>query len=299
MAFVLLTCALSCASVDVNRVGGGWCETDGFRYYLPHPYLLVTETVAKPGDSILFEKVSETISSTKPISAVRIKTDSIENEMIRLDVSPASAGYFAKKDGTQLDQMEVNGQKIPGAYKWKAEQNSLLFKVLTIDQVLNGTPATLKFTAKGITNTGLRGSTKAEMKKITSKADEASFSVQPNKGPVKAGLKMSIVYLPDKSQTMAVEPTAGLGTVSTTLTLKDGWMLTNVSSSADSKVPETLEGVASIISSVSQLAPVIGLFSAEEDPKVEMKPLTPGLYAFVFDDKSGYFTGFKPLTHSQ
>jgi len=295
---VLLASVCGCASIDVSKVGGGFCSEKGFRYYLPHPYVLVAETPAEKGDSILFQAVSDTLTESAPRLALRIKSEAFTGRMIRLDVVPPNAAIIENKNKDPLEQVKSNGSPVDGAYVWKAGPDPLALKLAGLHEVLLGSPLKLTISAVGIYDSSLKGRTSVEVRKKPDSALEAVATVAANKPPAKAKLTMSIIYLPDKTEMLAVKPTPGFGTASATLTLKDGWMLTNVNSAADSKIPETLQGSAAVISSLAELAPVATFLDATGKVKAAPEPLAPGLYALAFDEERGYFTGLVPVVRA-
>jgi hypothetical protein len=121
---------------------------------------------------------------------------------------------------------------------------------------------------------------------------------------------IKLIYLPDYQHPMAIQQHSGL-TGSSTLspTLQDGWMLTSLNGSADTKVAETLTGLASVISSAGSLAgPLLAARSVSGTPEAKGFPadlshyylsgtaiLRPGLYSFVYN-KKGVLTGLEPVT---
>ena len=91
--------------------------------------------------------------------------------------------------------------------------------------------------------------------------------------------------------------------------LQDGWMLTSLDASADSKTAETLTAIASLVSSASTAgagAAVKGnKFKMNEQelnggpenpPDFSKQILKPGLYKFVYDESSGRLTGLRCIT---
>jgi len=134
---------------------------------------------------------------------------------------------------------------------------------------------------------------------------------------------LKLVYLPDKTKPMAMSVRTGLfGTASMKPGLQDGWMLTSLDASADSKTAETLTAIASLVSSAAT-AGAGGAKSAagaggggkitttetkfdkegrrEEEKVTEKIPdfsnqiLKPGLYKFVYD-ASGQLIGLHCVT---
>jgi len=84
--------------------------------------------------------------------------------------------------------------------------------------------------------------------------------------------------------------------------LQDGWMLTSLDGSADSKVSETLTALASIASSIAGATSggaakgaakdIKGLDQGAAKPKLQLQP---GLYGFRYE--SGILTGLYALTY--
>jgi hypothetical protein len=133
---------------------------------------------------------------------------------------------------------------------------------------------------------------------------------------------LKLVYLPDKTQPMAMSVRTGLfGTASMKPGLQDGWMLTSLDASADSKTAETLTAIASLVSSAATAgagAPVTKSLAAggkirtetttfkdgqviekritEKIPDFSDQILKPGLYKFVYDS-SGQLIGLHAVTY--
>jgi len=104
-------------------------------------------------------------------------------------------------------------------------------------------------------------------------------------GPVVANgtttCQASMVMLPDKSEEYAITLNTGLwGTASANPTLADGWNLTGLNASADSKTSEVLGSIASILNAGA-------LKPAFYTPGAKPSPGTPtcaqGLYRVEFD----------------
>lgn len=91
-----------------------------------------------------------------------------------------------------------------------------------------------------------------------------------------SALQTSVISLPNRSQEYVLRTTAGLGATSLSATLEGGWNLTELGSTVDTKVPETITALAG--------APILTAFRNVEG---EQQSLKPGLYRFVFDDNTG------------
>jgi hypothetical protein len=105
-----------------------------------------------------------------------------------------------------------------------------------------------------------------------------------------------LIYLPDMSQPMAVTESPGLfGTVSMGASLQDGWMLTSLQGSGDTKTAETIGAIASLVSSLQGGAakppaaakPPGGLPEEVQVPQPQL--LSAGLYDFTY--RSGTIGG--------
>jgi hypothetical protein len=142
-----------------------------------------------------------------------------------------------------------------------------------------------------------------------SAATDTSFSGATTQYVIK------IVYLPDLSQPMAMTGKTGLfGTSEFKPTLADGWMLTSLDATSDSKVSDTLTALGSIVGGVTGAsskaakgaatggaggAPGVAAAKTLGDLKdlytADRHILRPGLYRFVYD-KDGKLTGIEPVT---
>jgi len=120
---------------------------------------------------------------------------------------------------------------------------------------------------------------------------------------------LKLVYLPDKTKPMAMSVRTGLfGTASMKPGLQDGWMLTSLDASADSKAAETLTAIASLVSSATTGgaggAPKSAMTTGKRGehlappvpPDFSKQILKPGLYKFVYD-ANGELTGLRAVTY--
>ena len=97
-------------------------------------------------------------------------------------------------------------------------------------------------------------------------------------------LESKIIYLPNKNEEYAIKVKSGIGTVDTKFTLEDGWRLTQFGETRDSK---TVEMVNALTGSLKELKGFFEMLRKEE--------LHPGLYMFIFDDKTGLISDLKPV----
>lgn len=121
-----------------------------------------------------------------------------------------------------------------------------------------------------------------------SAASDTAFMASTSRYVVK------LIYLPDLQHPMAVTESPGLvGTVTMGASLQDGWMLTSLQGSGDSKVSETISAMASLVSAVygggagkaaAAAAPKPGgaPLEAATSP-ISQEILAPGLYSFKYD----------------
>ena len=100
----------------------------------------------------------------------------------------------------------------------------------------------------------------------------------------KGALQLNILYLPDKSQEYAIRTTSGLGSVTADVTLEHGWNLIGINRTIDSKIPETITSLGSLMSALPLVTKAIG------------QTLDPGLYKIIFDEK-GDIVNLKPILY--
>lgn len=100
---------------------------------------------------------------------------------------------------------------------------------------------------------------------------------------VKAGenntLSFEMLYLPDRSKEYIVKRKGFIGSSNMTLKLEHGWNLIEFGSTSDSKVPETLGSLASLL-------PALGVKADAKDAKnraASAYTLKPGLYKVTFN----------------
>jgi hypothetical protein len=116
---------------------------------------------------------------------------------------------------------------------------------------------------------------------------------------------IKLIYLPDLSHPMALRASTGLfGASSMKPTLQDGWMLTALDATSDSKTAETITAVASLVSAVGGLgggsAAAGGAKAATSRTLAldgsELPPvLPPGLYELVYDSHTGKLSDIRPV----
>lgn len=112
---------------------------------------------------------------------------------------------------------------------------------------------------------------------------------------------VKLIYLPDMRRPLSISAHAGLfGQVSMAPVLQNGWMLTSLETSADSKMAEVLGSIASVISAVKTPGGGGGDGAKKEDAPgggsggAESRILRPGLYEFRYD-LAGRLDGLCPV----
>ncbi|MDY0746443.1 hypothetical protein SNE35_18165 [Paucibacter sp. R3-3] len=230
----------------------------GLRYYLPRPYLLVTEV---------------------PYAA---SAPAVQTPKEPVDVAPppgADANPTPKPAATPAQQHPAGaakGQNKPAATPAPAPAPAAADKPNPVAKDDSG---------------GDKGgdSSSASPTMAASASTDASYQHSFNQYQVK------LVYLPDLSRPMAITVSAGIGTVSLQPTLVDGWMLTSLQGSADSKVSEVLGSVAALVT--AQKGPATAAAGAAKGgdgkagaaPPPKLPLLGPGLYSLEYN-KSGVLT---------
>jgi hypothetical protein len=122
---------------------------------------------------------------------------------------------------------------------------------------------------------------------------------------------VKLIYLPDFEKPMAITQTPGLlGTASAKPSLTDGWMLTSLDASSDSKVSDTISAIASLVGSITGAgggaatkgattaakAAITKGITAQHKETTIPNVLKPGLYRLNYDDNSGKLLGICAVT---
>jgi nitrogen fixation protein len=74
----------------------------------------------------------------------------------------------------------------------------------------------------------------------------------------KDGCKHQIVYLPDPDEEYLIRVLSGVGAVDAKATLENGWNLTALGETRDSKIPETISAVGGLLTAVKPKAVLPG-----------------------------------------
>lgn len=291
---ILVVSSVGCAGLDARIVENGE-DTHGFRYYMPHPYILISQESAKPGDSILFEKIVQQVDTAAAPSLVDVslrQASDVVGHAVQLTVSPPSALESI------VDKNKMALQKAGSVYLWTpASQDEHIFLVLKDPKLIaGGEKRSFKVTAEGRTEAALKGTLDISAGPLDK--DKIQVEAAANEPPKSAKKTLSVVYLPGFEKEIAVEPTEGLGTAKYSLSFKDGWMLSSVNGEVDSKVPETITATAGLVESIGSALPgILTILSGAGVPlpaDKQPKELAPGLYYMKFGP-TGIFEGLIPV----
>jgi hypothetical protein len=96
-------------------------------------------------------------------------------------------------------------------------------------------------------------------------------------------LQSTIIWLPNKKEEYVIKVKGGIGTVSMTGTLENGWNLTEFGETRDSKTPEMITALTGSLQEITRK----GLVKKDE--------FIPGLYKFIFDVETGLIKDLKPV----
>src|SRR2546427_613598 len=96
-------------------------------------------------------------------------------------------------------------------------------------------------------------------------------------------LQTTVVSLPNKAEEYVIRSRSGLGSVSVQATLAGGWNLTELGTTVDTKIPDTISALGSMLSAMKHEA------KAQE--------LEPGLWRIEFDAQ-GHVSNLKRVTIS-
>lgn len=104
-----------------------------------------------------------------------------------------------------------------------------------------------------------------------------------------------IVMLPDKSAEYAITMNAGVGTASAKPQLQDGWNLTSMDASADSKTNENITALASLAKVFVPALTTNDHGKAGEPQAHIVRSSCHGLYRMIFDPNSGQISGIQKI----
>jgi nitrogen fixation protein len=93
--------------------------------------------------------------------------------------------------------------------------------------------------------------------------------------------KSEVIYLPKADEEYVVRVQPGWGTAEGSVKLEDGWRLSELGSTVDSKIPETITAVSGLITAAGGVAAA---------GATNQNWIVPGLYRIKFND-DGYVSG--------
>jgi len=269
--FVGLIFLLSgCASISVVPLQSDGTpaagKANGLRYYLPRPYLLVTDL---PADT----------------------------------AADGSNNGTTGTQGTATTGGGTTETPITGAHEQAAPGAGGQHGGAKTTNAQNSTGPAL--------NTGNAGGTDAGTDKAKSGGDTAAAAATDTSYQATTPhYVLKLIYLPDLEHPMAIRQSSGLfGTSSLKPTLQDGWMLTALDATADTKAAEVLASVASVIGAVKGGGGGSDSGGSKGGGKTAQAPsggpstttrtasiLRPGLYSFDYD-KDGKLAALTAITY--
>jgi hypothetical protein len=111
------------------------------------------------------------------------------------------------------------------------------------------------------------------------------------KDSVKATYSIQLIFLPNYNKGYAVRVKSGLGSANGSVKLGNGWQLTEFGGISDTKIPETITALTSLVKEIGTIASSRAL----TPPTDEKYGLLPGLYRLKFNPEKGYFEGWEPV----
>jgi hypothetical protein len=104
--------------------------------------------------------------------------------------------------------------------------------------------------------------------------------------------------IPDRSEEYAINIHGGWGTVDASPTLENGWNLTGLSTKTDSKGPETITALSSLLTAAANSANVIQGRDALTHKQSTTKPPFACTGVFAPQYEGGQFVGFRRISLS-
>jgi hypothetical protein len=108
-------------------------------------------------------------------------------------------------------------------------------------------------------------------------------------GKPTGGKDIKFIPLPNMKQEYAIRQASGIGTTEIKPVLTDGWNLTSLDATQDSKVPETISAVSSLLTAAA------GIATAFHAQPGAAGPLQDGLYRLNFDKTTGQISGLQRI----
>lgn len=293
---LLLLCGLlsvtGCAGVDVDRVDRWDSRTSGFRYYMPEPYLLVKK--ATPPTKRL-----DIGSGADPTSGVAVGKNN--NIVLGLAVGLDLKQKFAVvlDDNLFVDFGKADVRSFTTYADLDAERNLLSVSLRGNTVPTETTQVGFQVRQGNDSWAGVLPLGRSPIKQMIAVGAPVPKAAEGT--VIAGGYEFSVLYLPNPQRIQAVELTTGIGgTASLDLKLKDGWLLQQATTSADSQTDETITATAGLLEAAGGLLPgLAGLSTATGAEKAaregEAAPLDlMGLYRPIYDN-GGAIVGFKRI----
>ena len=102
-------------------------------------------------------------------------------------------------------------------------------------------------------------------------------------------VQTQIIWLPKINEQYAVRVKPGWGTVDGSVSLQNGWMLTDLGSTMDSKLTETITAISGLINNAADLVKLAAAGASDASA------LATGLYRIEFDPATGFVSKLVPV----
>ena len=175
--------------------------------------------------------------------------------------------YIATEDGSEVSLLLPQNDDVNDS--WTNTQ--------TISQEVNAASVSEMESMRELIRSAEDAPTETPGPEKDDKADEPSGSVKTNIHPISNDLE--IVFLPDLDEQYAVHGKNCVSKMDYNLNLQDGWMLTDVSSNADS-TPVAIE-ILNVLNTAIESARNLGMASADKNVKVSPPRVSNATYEQV------------------
>lgn len=130
---------------------------------------------------------------------------------------------------------------------------------------------------------------KTEEQNGTKTSQKITEQVPVRSGADIDGFSVKIIYLPDVRTKYGIKIKPGSGTSDTKITLNNGWQLTSLTSTTDTKIPETITAAAALVGAISP--------TGRKDLKLEglRQDISVGIYEMVWDGSKVKFDTDNPV----
>lgn len=237
LLLLALTCTLGgCANLSVHKASGrphGDDHVKGFRYYLPRPYVVVTEPILVSEEVGLFVSQSRDVNPALGSTEDAIRHAGEKGELARVNprshaVEPVSPEEWETLKKGLLEKQEV----IQAMCRRPASAPPVNVNL----EVANtpGTGADLRSLIGGAASDTLRASIEDSSAATVSAEDVNADDVTPDpKATVDLKGKIKVFFLPDFEEQYAVQPVNVMAKSDYQLHFVDGWQLAAVSGDFD------------------------------------------------------------------